>query len=184
MLEFNFNPFSNLETERLLLRRITMHDAKEIFAHRSDVNAMKYIGKPLAEGLEDAINLIRRMDEGINNNNSIAWGICLKGEEKIIGSIGYYRINKDHHRGEIGYMIGTEHWGKGIVTEAMKVTLDFGFNELKFHSVEAMVDPDNLASIRVLEKQNFVKEAHFKEDYFFNNKFLDTAVYSLLRSLR
>ncbi len=181
MLELNFNPFTNLETERLFLRRITMHDAKELLVLRSDVNAMKYIGKPLAESLDDAINLIHRIEEGINNNNAIGWGICLKGEEKIIGSIGFHNIDKQNHRGEIGYMIGPQYWGKGIVSEAVKGAIDFGFNKLKFHSIEAMVDPDNSASIRVLEKQNFIKEAHFKENYFFNGKFLDTAVYSLIR---
>jgi ribosomal-protein-alanine N-acetyltransferase len=66
------------------------------------------------------------------------------------------------------------------MTEAMDIVLDYGFNIMQLHSIEANVDPGNIASIKLLEKNGFVKEAHFKENLFFNGKFLDTVIYSLI----
>ena len=68
--------------------------------------------------------------------------------------------------------------------EPITVVLEYGFNVMKLHSVEALVNPNNIASIRLLEKNGFIREAYFKENYFYNGRFLDTAVYSLLTSER
>ena len=68
------------------------------------------------------------------------------------------------------------------MNEAMDIVLDYGINIMQLHSIEANVDPGNTASIKLLEKKGFVKEAHFKENLFYNGKFLDTAIYSLINS--
>jgi len=60
----------------------------------------------------------------------------------------------------------------------MTIVLDYGFRALQFHSIEANVNPDNAASIKLLERNNFVREAYHKENYYFNGKFLDSAIYS------
>ncbi len=78
-------------------------------------------------------------------------------------------------------MITAEHWGKGYVTEAVTVLLDFAFNSLQFHSIEAVIDSRHTASERVLQKVGFIKEAHFKENFYYNNEFTDTVIYSLLK---
>jgi ribosomal-protein-alanine N-acetyltransferase len=68
--------------------------------------------------------------------------------------------------------------------EAIQAVLNYGFSELKLHSVEANINPVNEASRRLLEKNNFVKEAHFKENYYFNGSFSDSAVYSLINPIK
>jgi len=68
------------------------------------------------------------------------------------------------------------------VSEVVEAIINYGFNTLKFHSIEAHIDPTNVGSEKILQKFNFVKEAYFKENYFFAGQFLDTAVYSLLRN--
>jgi ribosomal-protein-alanine N-acetyltransferase len=70
--------------------------------------------------------------------------------------------------------------GKGIMQEALSAVLNYGFELLKLHSVEANVNPNNVSSIKLLERNGFVREAYFKENYYYNNQFLDTAIYSLL----
>jgi ribosomal-protein-alanine N-acetyltransferase len=105
----------------------------------------------------------------------------LKNEFKLIGNIGIWRIEKEHHRAEIGYALHPSHQGKGIMQEALKAVLDYGFHMMKLHSMEANVNPDNAASIKLLERANFVREAYFKENYFFDGKYLDSAIYSLIR---
>lgn len=181
MITINFHPFQNLETERLLLRRIDVNDAEEIFALRSNPETMKYIPRPLALTKEDALEHIAMIEDKIVNNTGINWGITLKGNPKIIGIIGHYKIETENHRSEIGYMSFPESNGKGYMTEAIKAVLTYGFDQLNLHSVEAIIDPANSASERVLQKNGFVKEAHILENEFWDGKFLDTVIYSLLK---
>jgi [ribosomal protein S5]-alanine N-acetyltransferase len=78
-------------------------------------------------------------------------------------------------------MILPEYNGQGITTEAIKLLVDYGFNQMNMHSIEGIIDPANVASARVLEKNGFVKEAHLIENEFYDGKFLDTAIYSLVK---
>lgn len=181
MLTINFHPFQNIETERLLLRRLNENDAEEIFALRSNPETMKYITRPLAKSIEDALAHIAIIDEKIVNNTGINWGITIKGNPKIIGIIGHYKISPESHRAEIGYMSLPETNGKGYMSEAIKAVLIYGFEQLNLHSVEAIIAPENIASERVLQKNGFVKEAHFLENEFWEGKYLDTVIYSLLK---
>jgi len=182
MLDINFSPFPNLETERLYLRRVDANDAPEIFAMRSDAETMKYIPRPLVANLEEARAHAAMIDDKINNNEGINWAICLKSDPKMIGVIGHYRIKPEHYRSEIGYMLLPDFHGKGYVSEAVASMLEYGFNDMKLHSIEAIIDPGNEASAKVLEKNGFVREAHLKENEYFNGKFLDTVIYSILES--
>ncbi len=89
---------------------------------------------------------------------------------------------RNNVRAEIGYAMKPEYWGKGYIQEALIKVIYFGFNEFCLHSIEANVNPDNASSIKLLEKCGFKKEAYFKEDYFYNGKFLDSVIYSLLET--
>ena len=181
MLTINFHPFQNLETERLLLRRINENDADEVLALRGNPEIMKYIPRPLAKTKEDALEHIAMIEDKIINNIGINWGITLKGNDKIIGIIGHYRIQPENHRAEIGYMSLPEYNGKGYITEAIKAVVAYGFDHMNLHSIEAVIDPGNIASEKVLLKNGFVKEAHILENELWEGKFWDTVIYSLLR---
>ncbi|QBN17383.1 GNAT family N-acetyltransferase [Flavobacterium nackdongense] len=180
MLEINFKPFPNLETKRLLLRRLENEDVSEIFALRSDQEVMKYVPRPLAKTPQDALNHIAIINEKIDSNEGINWAITLKDNPKLIGIIGHYRIKPEHFRAEIGYMLLPEYHGKGIISEAINEVVKYGFQVMKLHSIEAIIDPDNIASERVLQKNGFVKEAHLKENEYYEGHFLDTVIYSIL----
>ncbi|TDE43536.1 N-acetyltransferase [Flavobacterium rhamnosiphilum] len=180
MLTINFSPFPNLETERLLLRRVDTNDIKEIFALRSNSETMKYIPRPLVKTDEDALEHIAMIDTKIETNEGINWAITLKDDPKLIGVIGHYRIKPEHFRAEIGYILLPEFNGKGIISEAVKEVVNYGFEVMKLHSIEAIIDPENHGSAKVLEKNGFVKEAHLKENEFFEGRFLDTVIYSIL----
>ncbi|MEN2402818.1 GNAT family N-acetyltransferase [Flavobacterium sp. MC2016-06] len=180
MLQFNFTPFPTIETERLLLRRVTNDDAKEIFELRSNPETMKYIPRPLVKTTEDALEHIAMIEDKIVTNIGINWGITLKDNPKLLGIIGYYRMQPENYRAEIGYMLLPEFHGKGIIPEAVNRLIQYGFDDLQLHSIEAVIDPDNIASEKVLQKCGFVKEAHLKESDFWEGKFLDKVIYSLL----
>jgi len=182
MTEIDFSVFPELETERLILRRTVLHDVNELFALRSDPSVMQYIPRPLATKPEEAAEHIRIMDEKISSNELINWAITLKGHPQMIGTIGYYHIKPEHFRAEIGYMLLPGFQGKGYMTEAVSKVMEYGFCIMGLHSVEAVIDPENRASAGVLEKCGFVKEAHYRENEFYDGKFLDTTVYSRLNT--
>ena len=180
MLTINFHPFHNLETERLILRRVDNNDYKEVLSLRSNPETMKYIPRPLLKNQDDALAHILMIETKIQNNEGINWAITIKGDPKLIGVIGHYRIQLENYRAEIGYMILPEFNGQGIVTEAVKEVVKYGFEIMKLHSIEAVIDPDNVASANVLEKNGFVKEAHLKENEFHEGRFYDSVIYSIL----
>ncbi|MCY7293081.1 MAG: GNAT family N-acetyltransferase [Ferruginibacter sp.] len=180
MENFSFLPFKNLESQRLLLREITTDDVNEIFELRGNREAMKYIPRPLCITTEDAMEHVKMIQQKIETNEGINWAITLKSDNKLIGYIGHYRIKWEHFRSEIGYMILPKFNGQGIITEAIKLIVDYGFNEMKMHSLEGIIDPENAASARVLEKNGFAKEAHLRENEFFDGKFIDSVIYSLV----
>jgi ribosomal-protein-alanine N-acetyltransferase len=181
MLEFNFSPFPNLETNRLNLRRLNSTDVNEILALRSNPEIMKFIPRPLITTKEEALEFISVMDTNVNNNNVINWAITTKEDDKLIGMIGFYRMKPENYRAEVGYILSAEFHGQGIITEALERIIQFGFDEMKLNSIEAVIDPENYGSEKVLLKNNFVKEGHFKEHTFFEGKFLDSVFYSLLK---
>ena len=174
MLSINFTPFPNLETERLILRRVDKDDVESILELRSNVETMKYIPRPL----------LKMIDAKIESNEGINWAITYKNDPKLIGIIGHYRIKPEHFRAEIGYMLLPEYSGKGIITEAIKEVTKYGFEVMKLHSIEAIIAPENHGSAKVLEKNNFIKEAHLKENEFYEGHFLDTVIYSRLNKLQ
>lgn len=180
MLTINFSPFPILETKRLILRRVLPSDVKEMFELRSNPETMKYIPRPLLTNHEEALAHIQMMEDKIETNEGINWAITLKGDDKMLGVIGHYRIKPEHYRAEVGYMILPEYHGKGITTEAVQCVVDYGFNTMQLHSIEGVIDPENGASEKVLQKCGFVKEAHFKENEYFDGKFIDAVVYSIL----
>lgn len=180
MLELNFNPFPILTGKRLVLRQITIKDAHALYELRSSEVVMRYIDKPLAKTVHDAVELIEKIMDNLTYNEGITWAICLAEDMRMIGTIGFYRFKKEHYRAEIGYLLLPEFHGRGIMFEAIQLVVQFGFKQLNIHSIEAIVNPENNASIKILEKNGFVREAYYVEDYYFEGKFLDSAVYSLL----
>lgn len=180
MLSFNFSPFPELKTERLLLKQILPEDAPALFKIRSDKAVMQYIDRPLAQTADDALALIKLMTDLLKKNEAVTWGIFLKEGSPLMGTIGFWRIQKEDYRAEIGYLLHPTLQGKGIMNEAMQAVLAYGFQAMKLHSVEANVNPQNTASFKLLEKIGFVREAYFRENYFYNGRFMDSLIYSLL----
>ncbi len=181
MLNTQFDPFPTLATERLNLRMISLDDAEAMFPMRSDERMMAYIPRSRAKTINDVTALIQTMLDGFEKRDSIIWSITLKNDPKLIGTIGFWRMKKEDFRVEVGYLIHADFWQKGITYEALQPVLAYAFKVMNCHSIEAVIDPQNVASERLLQKCGFVKEAHFKENCFWDGRFLDSVVYSLLK---
>jgi [ribosomal protein S5]-alanine N-acetyltransferase len=180
----NFQPFPTLHTERLILRHITKADAADLFVFRSDPEVMKYIPRPLANEIADVYPLIEIFDDFWTKGEKINWGIALKETDKIIGMIGYVKILPEHYRAEVGYSLTAAYQRQGITREALKRIIQFGFEEMGLHSIEAIIDAENTASGALLLNVGFKQEAFFREDFYYNNNFRNSIHFGLLSSER
>ena len=175
-----FTPFPVLTTARLRLRNVDQSDVHEIFFLRSDPEMMRYLDKTPVKTLMEATQHIQKLNNLEKANEAITWAITWKEHEQLIGTICFWNIHPEHYRAEIGYALHSAEQGKGIMQEALRAVLDYGFKVMHLHSVEANVNPDNLASVKLLERNGFHREAYFRENYFYDGRFLDSAIYSIL----
>jgi len=175
-----FNSFPEFEIERLLFRKFLLSDAKDLLLIRSNDDVMRFMDVDRFESISDAEKLINSIEEAYKKQEGITWAIIERLSNSFIGYFGFWRMIPEHCRAEIGYALKREYWGKGNMYETINRTVRFGFENIKLHSIEANVNPANEKSKRVLEKIGFKKEAYFRENYLFNNKFLDSIIYSLL----
>lgn len=171
-----------LETERLDLKPPTLADANDFFEIRSNPEFMKYIGRHPMTHISEAEEYIQRILDGFKSKTGLSWKICEKRSDKLIGYIGFWSIDYTHFRTEIGYGLHQDYHRKGYLTEALNTLTHFTFNQLGIHSVLADADVKNVATIKLLEKCGFKKEAHFKESFYFDGKFLDSAIYCKVKN--
>jgi len=173
-----FPSFPILETERFILRQINEKDTDEMFELRSNLEVMKYIPRPLAETKNDALNHINMLLENYQKGEIFCWAITEKSKDILIGNVVFIRIQRENFRGEIGYILNPKYHGKGIMQEVVNKIVAFGFKTIGFHTIFAITDPENMGSRKVLEKCGFQLEGHFKQNEFYNGKFLDSVYYA------
>lgn len=166
-----------LVTERLELKWPELIDAKELFEMRSDSNFTKFLARYPMKDISEAEDYIQNIHDGFKTEKGLSWKICQKGSYILIGYIGFWAIDYTHFKTEIGYGIHPNFQQQGFLTEALNAMVSYIFNQLGLHSIQANADVENIATIRLLEKCGFEKQAHFKENYFFDGQFLDSAIY-------
>ena len=177
-----FNTFPVLETESLILRDFSYSHTRDLYMIRSNQKVMEFMDSLTHQSLIDSEEMIALMLDSFLDETGINWAIENKYDGKMIGYIGFWRIMSENVRAEIGYALKKHVWGKGYMKEAAWEILRFGFEQMGLHSVEANVNPNNLASARLLKSLGFQKEGHFRENYLFEDHFIDTDVYSLIES--
>ncbi|TGE21276.1 N-acetyltransferase [Hymenobacter aquaticus] len=181
MLNIQLLPFPVLRTARLTLRQLTSTDAPVIQLFRSDPEFLRYIPRLPETTLAQAQAHLNLLDQLLRTNEGIAWGLCREERpEELLGTICLWQFQPENYRAEVGYGLHPAHGGQGLMTEALEAVVHYAFGLLGLHSLEAHVDPANAASIRLLEKQGFVREGYFRENCYFQGRFLDSAVYSRL----
>ena len=175
-----FSGFPLLETPRLVLRETRVEDEEVLLQIYADPLVRQFTGRQLFKSAEEARAWLDMIHALFPEKKAIHWAIVLKENRKYIGSIAFWRILKQHRRAEIGYDLLPACWKMGLMQEAMQAFLLFGFSKMNLHSVEANVTPENQASVNLLQKNGFVREGLFKQNYFDKDKFVDTASFSLL----
>lgn len=172
--------FPVLETQRLLLTEMTEAEIDINGQLRNDWDAMRYLDRPRAQTQEQRRIHFEQVKEMETRGEGLLWCIYLKENQQFIGTIGFFRTNHESNYSEIGYMLFPAFWKMGIMTEAATCVLQFAFEKLMFHRIEANINPGNEASRALLMKLGFRKEAYFVENFFFNNQYLDSEMYGIL----
>jgi len=125
------------------------------FSLRNNEVVNQYLGRPKATSTAGAIAFIDKITNGIANNESMYWVICFKDDLQLIGTICTWNIDIEKDTAEIGYELLPSFHGKGIMQEALTAVIDFGFNSMQLKSITAHTVPGNIASSKLLERNNF-----------------------------
>jgi RimJ/RimL family protein N-acetyltransferase len=170
-----------IHTTRLLLREYIADDLEAILAFESDPMVVQYVcygPYSREECWQDLANHIDQQTAVLRTHYHL--GIILTEEAKLIGWCGLEMINRENREAEIGYALHRAYWGHGYMTEAARAILQAGFTELQLHRIFATCHPDNVGSIRVLERLGMRYEGCLRKQKWCRNGWRDVSIYSLL----
>ncbi len=170
----------NIKTDRLLIRPIKIEDKELIFEYRSDSITNKYQGW-IPNSINDVVEFIKKSAPGVNIPDTWFQFVILQNETNtLIGDIGIHFLDMENKQAEIGCTLNKNFQGEGYATEALKGIIKYLFYDLQKHRIVTSIDPENISSIKLVERLGFRKEAHFVESLFLNGKWVDDIVYAIL----
>lgn len=172
--------FPILTTKRTILREVHLGDVEQIYQFFSNQEMMKYYGQDLFTTREQAANLINHFHTIYQEKKGIRWGIQLKDNERIIGTIGFNLWSQKYKRAELGFEIHPDYWRQGYASEVIPEILHYGFRELRLARIGAVVFLENEASSHLLLNLGFEYEGTLRNYMYQNGSFFDTHVYSIL----
>jgi len=173
-------PFRRLATPRLKLRRLETGDAAAYLGIFSDTETMRFwSGEPI-DTLDEAREMLDRDLEWVASGAALCWGIARPENDRLVGKISLYLFSRQNRRAEVGYILDRAYWGRGLMFEALTAVLDFTFDELALHRIEADVDPHHAASLALLEKLGFAREGRFRDRWRVHGKWHDSVMLGLL----
>lgn len=170
--------FEELETKRLMLKNISFEDRTFMFKQFSDEEVTRYLfdEEPMKE-LSEADELIKIFLQPEPRSHH-RWILVLKDTEEKIGTCGFHCWDKEKQCVEMGYDLSEKYWGKGYMAESVNAILAFARDEMKVKRIDAHVYPENVGSMRLVEKFNFVQTEETKIYEFRGKEYLHY-IYSL-----
>ena len=184
---FTPNPYGlfsmpTLETPRLILRRIAMSDAKDIFAYSCDEEVARHVLWSAQKSIGEAKEYCRFMMRKYRNDEPSSWGIIEKKTGKLVGTIGFMDYSEDNASVEVGYSLAHWLWNSGYMTEALSCVIDYTFESMDVNRIEAQHELTNPSSGRVMEKCGMRKEGVLRQRLYNKGRFVDVALYAILKS--
>lgn len=167
--------------EQINLRRITARDAESLAYYLRDPDMSRFTFIPRPYTIDDAYAYIKLTQKAHRRRTQLVLGIEDKESKQIIGMIGAMSINRTHNHAEIGYWLAKEHWGKGIMGEAVNLMLAHLFGPMKLRRVFAHVNPVNKASVQVLERAGFKREGLLRKLVRIRGRYFDQYLYAILK---
>ena len=181
MIERDYKIFSDmptLKTDRLTLRRITKKDLYDVFEYSSLGEVSEYLLWSPHENIGITKAYLANLSRKYKQGKIYDFGIEYQG--KIIGAVGFSKLDANNNYGEIGYVLSSKYWGLGLGYEAAKKILDFGFNDLRLMRIEARYMVENEKSRRLASKLGMKKEGILRKAIFTKGNYRDIEIVSIL----
>ena len=177
----NHKGTQRLKTERLILRKFTPADAQDMYNNwAKDERVAKYLTWPAHENVETTEYVLSLWCADYEKNDYYQWAIEYEG--KPIGSIAVVKCSDENHSAELGYCMGFDYWGKGIMTEAVRAVTAFLFEEVDVNRIVICHAVKNPASGKVAQKCGYIFEGTHKEEFkSLWGEYLDISCYGLVR---
>lgn len=170
-----------LETERLILRKMTSNDAGAVFAYASDPEVARYVLWEAHRSIEDSRAFVELAVSRYESGGEPEWGIVYKGDHRFVGTCGIVSWEPEHARVEIGYALSREYRGRGLMPEAVRAMISFGFGRMGLNRIEARCITENAASARVMQKAGMTYEGTLRQRERIKGEYRDMQMYSILR---
>jgi ribosomal-protein-alanine N-acetyltransferase len=175
--------FPVLKTRRLVLKQVTVKDAPWYFEHFNTKEIVEGQDHGGPRDLSEArAELKLYFTDNFRRRSGIRWGITLRGDDKLIGSAGFYKwIQPERYQAEMGYDLDPACWGKGIMTEALSAIIQYGFDNMGLHRIEVLISHHNRRSQLLIRRLGFKREGVLRDHYFVEGRFSDDVIFSLLK---
>jgi [ribosomal protein S5]-alanine N-acetyltransferase len=169
-----------LETERLILRKIRLEDAKDIYHYGAQPEVSKYCIWETHKSVDDALSFINSAILKYENNEPSDWALYHKVDRRVMGAIGYVWVSPENMRCEVGYAISHDYWNKGYTTEALKAFIKYSFDVACLHRIEARCYYENVGSYRVMEKAGMKFEGLLEDQMYVKGDFWSMKLYAII----
>ena len=170
-----------LETERLILRKMVLNDAESVFAYASNSEVSRYTLWETHRSIEDSRAFLEFATQKYENGGEPDWGIVYRGNGCLVGACGLVNWEAEHARAEVGFVLSREYWGRGLMSEAVRAILRFGFERMNLNRIEARCIAENAASARVMEKAGMVYEGTLRQREYIKGAYRDIKLYAILK---
>jgi ribosomal-protein-alanine N-acetyltransferase len=170
-----------LETERLILRKMTPDDAEAVFAYASDPEVSRYTLWETHRSIEDSRAFLELTLGKYEGGEEPDWGVVYKGDHRFVGACGLVNWEIEHARVEVGFVLSREYWGRGLMPEVVRALIRFGFDTMNVNRIEARCIVENTASARVMEKVGMAYEGTLRQREYIKGAYRDMKLYAILK---
>ena len=177
-----FARMPRLETERLVLRKISLDDIDDMYEYAKDAALTRYLTWSPHVDKAYTFEYVSYLQRRYKTGEFFDWAVTLRDGGKMIGTCGFTRFDFPNDSGEIGYVINPDYHGMGIATEAVGEVIRFGFDRLALNRIECKFMIENGASRRVMEKNSMTFEGVHRQGMLIKGVYRDIGVCSILRS--
>ena len=181
---FIYNIFSRipiLETERLILRRMKVEDAGDMYEYACQPEVTKYLTWSPHTSRDYTRDYLTYVQKQYEEGEYYDWALIYKEEMKMIGTCGFTSFDDENNAGEIGYVLNPDYWGKGLAAEAVREVMKFGFQRLNLHRIEAKHIEGNNQSRRVMEKCGMSYEGTHRSSMYIKGEYRTICICAILR---
>lgn len=176
-----FHYLPSLTTPRLILRPVRMSDAQDLYEYSRDPEVARHVLWEAHTSIHQTRAYIRFLIKQYRSGQPGSFVIELAREKKVIGTIGFMWVQRENRSAEVGYSLSRAYWNQGIMTEALRAIISFGFERLNLNRIEAQHESDNPASGRVMQHVGMRHEGQLRQRIYNKGRYADIDLFAILR---